>query len=70
MAMVLYSTEVPRVYNTKLRHMSSIAYDPMEVRREALSLLKPGAKIVLAAHCHQTTGGQGIDIGLINVQER
>jgi hypothetical protein len=48
----------------------NVAYDPMEIRPEALALLKPGAKIVLAAHCHQTTGGQGIDIGLINVQER
>jgi hypothetical protein len=46
------------------------AYDPTEIRREALALLKPGAKIVLAAHCHQTTGGQGIDIGLINVRQR
>ena len=48
----------------------NVAYDPMEIRREALALLRPGAKIVLASHCRQTTGGQGIDIGLINVQER
>jgi len=47
----------------------NVAYDPFEIRPEALALLKPGAKIVIAAHCHQTTGGQGIDIGLIDVKD-
>ncbi len=42
-------------------------YEPFEISREAAALLKPGAQITIAAHVHQTTGGQGIDIGLANV---
>jgi hypothetical protein len=45
------------------------SYVPLEVRPLALALLKPGAKITLAVHCHQTAGGQNIDVGLANVVE-
>jgi hypothetical protein len=45
-------------------------YQPMEMTRTARALLKPGAKVVLAVHCHQTRGGQGVDVGLVNVTER
>src|SRR5438046_2161643 len=29
------------------------------------AVLKPGEKIVVAVHCHQTTGGQGVDVGIV-----
>ncbi len=44
------------------------SYEPLEINPAALRLLRPGAKITLAAHCHQTTGGQGVDIGLAVVK--
>jgi hypothetical protein len=39
------------------------------IRASARTLLQPGAKVTLAVHCHQTTGGQNIDVGLVNVEE-
>jgi len=42
-------------------------YKPLPISDEARALLKPGALITVAAHCHQTTGGQNLDIGLANV---
>ncbi|HEY2586846.1 MAG TPA: DUF5127 domain-containing protein [Tepidisphaeraceae bacterium] len=44
-------------------------YEPLDIGAEARALLKPGVQITLAVHCHQTTGGQGIDVGLVNVTE-
>ena len=43
------------------------AYKPMPINDEARALLKPGAMVTIAAHCHQTVGGQNLDIGLANV---
>ena len=45
------------------------AYQPVEIPAIAQANLKPGAKVVLAVHCHQTGGGQGIDVGVIDVVE-
>ncbi len=45
------------------------AYESTEIQPGASSLLKPGAKVVVAVHCHQTGGGQGVDVGLVNVVE-
>jgi len=44
-------------------------YEPMDISPEALALLTPGAKVTLAVHAHQTTGGQGVDLGLASVVE-
>jgi hypothetical protein len=44
-------------------------YETMDINATARSLLKPGAKITLAVKCHQTKGGQGVDVGLVNVVE-
>ena len=43
------------------------AYEPLDLSPEARALLKPGATLLLAVHCHQTGGGQGIDVGLATV---
>ena len=44
-------------------------YVQLEISREARAAMKPGAKILVAVHCHQTTGGQGVDVGLADVTE-
>lgn len=46
------------------------SYEPLETSAAAKALLKPGAQITIAAHCHQTSGGQGIDVGIANVTLR
>jgi len=44
-------------------------YESVEILPSARRRLKPGAKVVLAVHCHQTEGGQGVDVGLVDVVE-
>jgi hypothetical protein len=41
-------------------------YEAVPIRTRARDILKPG-KHVLAVHCKQTTGGQYIDVGLIDL---
>lgn len=42
-------------------------YVNLALRPAALAALKPG-KHTLAVHCHQTTGGQGVDVGIVDVE--
>jgi hypothetical protein len=44
-------------------------YEPLEMNPASRALLKPDTQITLAAHCHQTVGGQDLDVGLANVAE-
>jgi hypothetical protein len=43
-------------------------YDVFQLKPEAKASLKPGRNLV-AIHCHQTTGGQYVDFGLVDIQE-
>ena len=45
------------------------SYQTVELPTSVQAKLKPGARVVIAVHCHQTGGGQGIDVGLIDVLE-
>jgi len=45
----------------------STNYYELEINAEAAATLKPGVNL-LAAHCHQTGGGQYIDVGIVAPQ--
>jgi hypothetical protein len=42
-------------------------YERYELSREARAALKPAGN-VLAVHCHQTAGGQFIDVGIVKIE--
>jgi beta-galactosidase/beta-glucuronidase len=41
-------------------------YEPLKLDPSAAKLLHPGSN-TLAIHCHQTTGGQYIDVGIVDI---
>ena len=44
-------------------------YEAIEILPAATPALKPGEEHLLAVHCHQTGGGQYIDVGLAKLKE-
>jgi len=44
-------------------------YEEFPIGEEGRKALKPG-KNIFAVHCHQTTGGQYIDVGIVEVKEK
>ncbi|HEY3319036.1 MAG TPA: glycoside hydrolase family 2 TIM barrel-domain containing protein [Planctomycetota bacterium] len=42
-------------------------YEPVEMNADGKAALKPG-KNIIAVHCHQTTGGQYIDVGIFDIK--
>jgi hypothetical protein len=47
----------------------STDYEVAPINPEARALLRPGRN-TLAVHCHQTSGGQYIDVGIVDVVKR
>jgi hypothetical protein len=43
-------------------------YEDATITKEAVAALKPG-KNVIAVHCKQTTGGQYVDVGMIEIKK-
>ena len=69
---LLYHDEDIQVYvNGVLAYSAAgyiTSYQTVDINPAALALLTPGATINLAVHCHQTTGGQGVDVGLVDLE--
>jgi len=70
---LLYHDEDVEVYvNGALAYSAPgyiTSYLAVSINPDALALLTPGATINLAVHCHQTTGGQGVDVGLVDLEQ-
>ena len=72
--LVVYHDEDLEVYADGVLAFSEPGFDntykTVEVLPDARRLLQPGATLTIAAHCHQTTGGQGVDVGFARVLPR
>ena len=70
---LLYHDEDIQVYlNGVLAYSATgyiTSYQTASISAAALAVLTPGATIELAVHCHQTVGGQGVDVGLVNIEQ-
>ncbi len=68
---MIYHDEDAEVYlNGKMAAKAPgyrVVYELVEMSAAALAAVKPGERIVIAVHCHQAGGGQGIDAGLADV---
>ena len=47
----------------------STSYETLPISPAARATLKPGVTNTLAVHCHQTSGGQYVDVGIADVEE-
>lgn len=65
---VVYHDEDVEIYLNGIlaarRSGFTTSYQPLEILPAAQALLKSGATLTISVHCHQTRGGQGIDVGL------
>jgi hypothetical protein len=43
-------------------------YEETPLTPEGRAALKPGQKNVIAVHCHQVSGGQYVDVGVIDLK--
>lgn len=50
-----------------VQHGYNTAYQIFPIRHEGILALHPGVNTI-AVHCHQTTGGQYIDVGIVSVK--